>query len=265
MSVLNEHDWEDLTRQFRSAKPFPSICVDNFLKEDFANSLAASYPKYSEAKEVGQEWTSLNEKLKVQITDPSLFPTEVTDLCETLGSQQFIDTLSNMSDIAELRWDPKFRGGGIHMTGPSGILDVHVDFNYDKILSLYRRLNILIYLNPTWDESWGGKVELWDKDVANCGQSFAPIHNRCVIFATTDYSFHGVTAVACPEGMTRNSLAAYYYSEEAGDNSGEDWGGNHTTIFRARPYELKKKYFSMPIQRLKASMRTLAQQRKNRP
>lgn len=251
MRIINDHDWVELGSKFQSATPFSSICIDNFLEKEFADSLAASYPNYSQAAELGREFYSVNEKLKVQITSPSNFPEPVAELCQTLGSEEFLQNLSIVTGIEGLSWDPSFKGGGMHLTGPSGLLDVHVDFNYEKQLGLFRRLNILIYLNPVWDEAWGGSVELWNKDVSVCEHSFAPIHNRCVLFATSDFSFHGVTALTCPQGVTRNSLAAYYYTDEAGDNAGQVWGGNHTTIFKARPDEKYKKYIAMPLHDLR--------------
>ena len=157
--------------------------------------------------------------------------------------------MTRLSDFEELKWDSMFAGGGMHLTATSGILDVHVDFNYLEGMNAYRRLNILIYLNPVWEVSWGGKVELWDRNVKNCIKSFEPLHNRCIIFATSDYSFHGVTAVNCPEGMSRNSFAAYYYSDDPGDNDGHLYKGNHSTIFKARPEENLKGYIAMPLEK----------------
>jgi hypothetical protein len=257
MSIINHQDWRLLGKEFQAGTPFPSICIDNFLDADFASTLVGAHPKYIEAKSLGREFQSINENVKVQITDPDIFPNPFKQLCEDLSSPYFIENLSQMTGIKDLVWDPTFRGGGIHTTGSSGLLDVHVDFNYEKKLNLYRRVNILIYLNLGWQNEWGGKVELWDKNVKNCIHSFLPIHNRCVIFATSDYSFHGVTAVTSPQGVSRNSFAAYYYSKEAGNNRGEIYGGNHSTIFKARPNEKLKKYWSMPLVKAKRSVKSI--------
>ena len=43
----------------------------------------------------------------------------------------------------------------MHITGPGGRLDVHVDFNFMEERQLHRRLNLLLYLNPTWNEIMG--------------------------------------------------------------------------------------------------------------
>jgi hypothetical protein len=132
----------------------------------------------------------------------------------------------------------------MHQTAASGHLDVHVDFNRIPERGLFRRLNLLIYLNERWDEPWGGHLELWDRTVKNRHHRFTPVHNRCVIFETSDISYHGVAPVTCPMDTARKSFAAYYYTREAPDSYR---GVDHSTIFRARPSELLKKYMRMPV------------------
>ena len=91
----------------------------------------------------------------------------------------------------------------------------------------------------------GGNIELWDKDVKVCHHSFTPAFNRCVVFATSEVSYHGVTAVRCPEGQSRKSFAAYYYTQEAPAG----WtGAKHSTVFRARPNEILKGKVLMPLE-----------------
>ena len=250
MNKVQSLNLEALAEQYQSAVPFPSICIDNFFSPEFANELASCYPKYEDAKAIGREFKATNENLKVQITEPAQFPEPIQKLCEILASKPFIEQLEKLTGISGLLWDPSFAGGGMHLTNSSGLLDVHVDFNFESKLSLYRRINILFYLNHEWDSAWGGDVELWNKDVTKCEQSFAPILNRCVIFSTSDYSFHGVKPVTSPNGITRNSFAVYYYAKEAGDNSGQVYGGHHTTIFKARPTEKIKKYVTMPADKI---------------
>src|SRR4029079_552184 len=111
---------------------------------------------------------------------------------------------------------------------------------------LHRRLNILLYFNKNWREEWGGNIEVWDQDVKTCVHSFSPIFNRCVVFETNEISFHGVSAVRCPEGLSRKSFAAYYYTKEAPAH----WTGKyHDTIFKARPDEKLKGRVLMPLEK----------------
>lgn len=244
MKIINHRDWQELGRDFRQAKPFPSLCIDGFLNEDFAEKVAGSYPKFEDAESIGKKFTAVNEKQKIQITDPSHFSSEAAALHNALASEDFINNMRIMSGIEDLSFDPNFSGGGMHLTNSSGLLDVHVDFNYSKELNLYRRLNILIYLNEEWHDDWGGKVELWDNDVKNCIHSFAPKLNRCVIFATSNISYHGVTPVTSPAASPRKSFAIYLYSKDADQQSKE----THSTIFKARPDEKLKQYFHMPVE-----------------
>ena len=149
MKILNDHDWQAYATVFQDAQPFPSICIDDFLDPEFAKLAAAAYPAYTDAKAVGREFASVNEKRKIQITNPLDFPDTVSRLSDELASRSFFEKMSVMSGIPDLKWDSKFSGGGMHLTAASGILDVHVDFNYLETMDAYRRLNILVYLTHT--------------------------------------------------------------------------------------------------------------------
>ena len=53
-----------------------------------------------------------------------------------------------------------------------------------------------------------------------------------MIFGTTDFTYHGhPDPLQCPEGMTRKSLALYYFSN---GRPAEEVAGVHSTLFRAR-------------------------------
>ena len=242
MGMIRNHDWKELSKEFSEA-PFPSICIDGFLEDGEAEKIAQSYPGFADAQKFGLEFAKVNERGKVQITDDAYFPEPVGQLAETLASPKFLKDLETLSGISDLIWDPEFGGGGMHLTRTRGHLDVHVDFNYSEELQLHRRINLLLYLNEDWQDEWGGNLELWNKDVKNCFASILPLINRCVIFATSDRSYHGVQSVTGPENLTRNSFAVYYYTAQPP----EGWTGEkHSTIFRARPEEKLKKYILMP-------------------
>ncbi len=130
---------------------------------------------------------------------------------------------------------------------PGALLDVHVDFNLIEDRKLHRRLNILVFFNEGWEDGWGGQIELWNDGVSECRHAFAPLLNRCLVFETSDRSFHGVRGLTPPSDRARYSFAAYYYTREA--PAGWD-GKRHSTVFRARPDEHLKRYLLMPASRL---------------
>jgi hypothetical protein len=176
----------------------------------------------------------VNEKHKVQVTDAAAFAEPIRRLNDALASPALLDVLSNAFEIPDLHADPELVGGGLHTTGARGRLDVHVDFNYITDRQLHRRLNILVYFNEGWRPEWGGEIELWDADVRRRVHAYDPIFNRCVVFETSEISFHGVPEVRCPPDVHRRSFAAYYYTKTP--PAGWD-GSSHTTIFKARPDE----------------------------
>ena len=102
-------------------------------------------------------------------------------------------------------------GGGMHMTGEGGRLAVHRDFNVHPSTGLERRLNLLVFLNPQWDKSWGGVLYLGEHREIE----ILPLSNRTAIFECGPASWHGH-----PEPITgghwRKSLACYFYAPPRG-------------------------------------------------
>lgn len=250
--VIMPLDREAVRAEFANASPFPHFKIDNFLAPDFAAAVAAAYPTYEAARAIGREFEKVRERLKIQVTDETKFPEPVRKLAAALSSSQWLDHLQYITAIANLVGDPEFVGGGMHISSSGGRLDVHVDFNFVPERQLHRRLNILLYLNPIWERSWGGFIELWDKDVRNCQRSFEPVFNRCVVFETSEISYHGVTPISAPPGYTRQSFAAYYYTREAPPN----WDGRqHSTLFKDRPAERMRRYVLIPADAMRRNLR----------
>lgn len=249
--VVNFGDRDELRRQFCNAKPFPFVKIEDLVDREFAREVASAYPTFDDALASGRTFKTVNERRKVQITDQKKFAPPIFHLHRMLSSPQFLADLSYITGIPNLLADEQLVGGGVHVTGPGGRLDVHIDFNYMAERELHRRINLLLYLNPTWQEDWGGQIQLWDRDVQKCEQQFSPALNRCVIFETSEISFHGVTPVSPAAPYPRISFATYYYTREAPAG----WNGDiHETIFRARPEERFRKYVAAPVEKLQRKL-----------
>jgi Rps23 Pro-64 3,4-dihydroxylase Tpa1-like proline 4-hydroxylase len=249
---IRAYDRDQLRSQYRAAQPFPHVCIDDFLDLEFAKTVAAAYPSFEEAERLGFKFNFVNEQRKVQVTDVSKFPPPVKELHDLLASPAFLDDLSYITGIPKLLADSELIGGGMHVTGAGGRLDVHVDFNYVEERQLHRRLNVLVYLNPVWEPEWAGNIELWDRDVKHRAHAFTPKLGRCVLFETSEISYHGVAPLKCPPEVSRFSFATYYYTREAPPT----WTGRtHSTVFRARPDEKLRGLLLMPAEKVKREWR----------
>lgn len=212
---------------YRGKKPYPYGGFDDFLPAEILDRVLDELQSLPEAE------TTFNrpqEKLKTSYV-PERLPPYTRNLFYVLNSRPFVQFLENMTGIKGLIPDPYFAGGGIHVVANGGHLDIHADFNHNAILNLERRLNVLIYLNKDWQESYGGSFEIWNNEMTEMVESYVPQFNRMVCFNTGSTTWHGnPTPVNHPEGKPRMSLALYYYTAT--------WDGtkrSHTTLFKPRP------------------------------
>jgi hypothetical protein len=243
-------DEEALRRAYRAAEPFPFVVIDGFLEAGFARELASSLPSLESARRSGREFKAVNERGKVQVTRSEAFPPAVRALNELMAAPALLGALERITGVRGLLADEELVGGGIHLMDRGAHLDVHVDFDRIEERNLYRRLNLLLFLNEDWKDEWGGELELWDADVKRRHHAFAPRLNRLVLFETSDHSFHGVRRVRCPDGVLRRSFATYYYTREPAAQS-----AGHDTVFRARPGEWWKGAVLMPAEEALESTR----------
>lgn len=195
-------------------KPYKHLVIDNFFDPDLAELCLQSFPDLSDAG-----WEHANDadiEIKYRTTWKSEFdiPDGIIDTIRVMNSSYFLQAMGYRFDIPKLMPDPYFTGGGLNVTKPGGLLDVHVDGNYHDASGLNRRLNALLYLNPNWKPGWGGEFGIYDENGDVCIKQVAPIFNRLVIFDTHDKSFHGLPApLNFPDGEVRKSILLYYYTK----------------------------------------------------
>lgn len=218
--------------KFQQASPFPHFSVDDLFPAKFLEKVAEEFPEKS--AESWQKFDNLREKKLTSSGDEALGP-YTRALISNLNSGTFIHFLESLTGINGLVADPHLLGGGMHRILPGGKLAVHIDFNQHENLHLTRRLNVLIYLNKDWDESYGGFFELWDKNMQETKVKFLPKFNRLVLFATGEETWHGhPDPLTCPEDRSRRSIALYYYTA---NDPHVQHQADHSTVFRERPNE----------------------------
>lgn len=223
---------DGLREGYGAAKPFPHAVIDNFFPEKVLCRILKEFPGPKSIP-----WIEFNTEKEKKLGSPSedSFGPYTRNFLSQLNSGVFLEFLQKVTGIDRLIPDPYFTGGGLHQIERGGYLKIHADFNRHKKLDLHRRLNLLLYINKDWKESWGGHLELWNRDMSACERKILPLFNRAVIFTTSDYSFHGhPEPLNCPKGMTRKSLALYYYTAELAAENSEP----HSTLWQPRPQEV---------------------------
>ena len=225
---------------FNTAVPFRHLVIDDFLDPAFAQSLDGRFPSLSRMK---THYAGLNEK-KAEDNDFVKQDPAFTLLHNALSSPDFEGWLADITGITPLGTVDDRLGYGLHQGGDGSFLDIHIDYNIHPITKLQRKLNFLLFLNPVWEEGWGGFLELWDGRSQKTGQHIAPLLNRAVIFECSEISYHGYNKMEVPRGITRKSYYQYYFTTP------EKHLRYHDTIFRPTPGNSLAKKIAVPVKEL---------------
>lgn len=218
---------------YRQAHPFPHVVIDDFLPPALADQVIEEFPAPSSI-----DWIQFNHggAVKLGSRGDLQVPAAIRNVLYQLNSAAALEFLESLTGISGLVPDPYFEGGGLHQIEREGFVKIHADFNRHPKLRLERRLNLLLYLNRDWKEEYGGHLELWDQEMARCEKRILPVFNRCVIFNTSERAFHGhPEPLTCPSGMTRKSLALFYYTNGRPE---EEAAPAHSTLYQYRPGEV---------------------------
>jgi Rps23 Pro-64 3,4-dihydroxylase Tpa1-like proline 4-hydroxylase len=218
----------DLAPAYRSASPFPHAVIDGLIPIEVARACHDEFAQAS--REHWQVYTDEGNTRKLELSDETRMGPVSRHLVAQFNGRVMIEFLQELTGIQGVVGDPHLIGGGLHELGPGGFLRVHADFNVHPLLALDRRLNLLLYLNEDWNESWGGELELWDAQMAGRADPIVPDLGRMVIFNVTDTSFHGnPNRVSCPPDRARRSLAFYYYTNGRPE---AERAGAHSTLYQ---------------------------------
>jgi len=206
-----------LSEQFQKAKPFKHICIDNFLEPKAAESLLRDFPEFDPVHARNEFGETGRKAVHTDLAGISGF---YKTFYAYISSASFLKSVSGITGIPDLLFDPAMYGGGTHENLQGQGLYPHVDFNYDLKCELHRRLNLLLYLNKEWHDEWGGAIELHSnprKPEDDRVISFSPIFNRAVIFETSEYSWHGFPQIDLPpdkQELSRKCISIYLYTRQ---------------------------------------------------
>jgi len=241
-----------LRDKYSTASPFPHAVIDGLFDDQLLCAIAGEFPGPHDV-----EWITYKNSKEVKLASgrDEHFRPLTRMMLYHLNAAPFLEFLSAITGIENLISDPFLEGGGMHQIEPGGKLSIHADFNKHPHNHLDRRLNVLLYLNKDWRDEYGGQLELWDQTMRSCEKKIAPKLNRMVIFSTTDVSYHGhPDPLNCPIGMTRKSLALYYYTN---GRPHEEASSVHSTLFQTRPGEVFQSAERPPVNYIKEFMKDL--------
>jgi Rps23 Pro-64 3,4-dihydroxylase Tpa1-like proline 4-hydroxylase len=221
---------------YAAKKPFPHLYIDNLYPESLVRKVGQEYPQHSAAicDNLTAGWgliMNFKQVYKYHLNDEELMGPAAKELIRHMKSAPFVAFLERLTGIQNLLVDVNNFGGGLHQIGRGGLLGVHTDFNKHPRLGLWRRVNAFMYLNEDWEESFGGHLELWDRNMTYCGARILPSFNRLAVFSASRISLHGHPhPLNCPPHRSRRSIAMYYYTNYPGPT--DAWGDPHIqTLF----------------------------------
>lgn len=206
---------DELRRAFATAKPFRHVVIDGFLDQALVERLAAQFPPFDPAlarNELGKVGR------KCVHTEVRALGDVWRELDDFLRTTEFLEAIEQITGIDELRYDPDYYGGGTHENLAGQGLYAHVDFNLHPRTRQHRRLNLILYLDDGWQPEWGGCIQLhsdpWEPEQDQI-ITIPPAQNRCVVFETTETSWHGFEPIVELPGRTlsRRSFAIYLYTD----------------------------------------------------
>jgi Rps23 Pro-64 3,4-dihydroxylase Tpa1-like proline 4-hydroxylase len=225
----------DHARAFQQGQPFRHVVIDQFLTSEFCHRICEQFPEFkaehaiNENEQVGGKAT----REKVRSLGPAYM--EADDLLQSPG---FLALIEQITGVGQLQYDPFYFGGGTHENRAGQDLDPHVDFNFHPVSNQHRRLNLIVYLNEDWSDEWGGSLQLHRDPYLEPEQdeivTVTPLKNRCVIFETSEHSWHGFERIVLPEDkrhLSRKSFAVYFYTET---RPRRETAEEHSTVYVER-------------------------------
>ena len=232
---------------FVNAAPFPHVVVENFIDLESCRKIAAEYPTFDNARALGFEFNAVNERKKIQITDQTTFPPAVKALSDFLASPAFLSDLSALTGIPNLLADEALFGGGMHDRSA-------------RAPRCARRLQprparpvsppqLAPVSQPGVGRRLGRTHRALGSPAKHCAVSLTPALGRCLVFETSQISFHGV-APLMPSDYARRSFAALH----EGTTGGGCRYGDARHAFPRAPDEKLRRYVLMPAETVARSI-----------
>lgn len=241
---------EALQRQFHSGDKINTAVVQDLLDEQSAEEIYSAFPP----KEKMVRTRTLREYKYIGV-QMNWYNKVVEEIIYAFQDPKVVGTISEITGIRPLYPDATLYAAGISLMAKDNFLNPHVDNSHDGAGKRYRALNLLYYVTPGWQESYGGNLELWDLGVRYPCRTIPAKFNSLVIMATHKESWHSVNRVLY-DGQ-RCCVSNYYFSPHPVDGR----EGFHVTSFRGRPEEVLKDLLLKADAAIRMGMRKILKRR----
>jgi hypothetical protein len=222
----SEDDLAALATAFASAQPFPHIVIPDAVRTAPEDVLPIFPPLDSPL------WRHRHEAYqpgKMTLSRIDRIPEPLAAMLRELMEPAALEFLERVSGISRLLPDPYLDGGGLHCSASGGVMAPHTDVHINHRLGVYKRLILLVYLNPGWRAADGGCLEFYDDgDVRTPARTIVPSWGTMVILRSDAHSVHGFTTPVAPTRDARRALTVYYYSAA----HAPEFAGNELTHWR---------------------------------
>ena len=162
-AYLNSEHAAKLNQLYINAKPCKYLVMENFFTEEIADDLFENFPSI---KDLNVKRKSLNEDKSEDYHFERWHPS-FAKIREAVSSNQWYQQLEKITGIEGLHTTDAL-GSGVHQGKNGSYVDIHIDVNMNPKLGLWRRINLLVYLNKNWKAEYGGDLELWNKEMTEC-------------------------------------------------------------------------------------------------
>lgn len=208
----------------QSAVTIGYFFIDDLLPQDIALKLNEVFPKPQDM--VLKK--SLREDKYIGVQMNAYHPL-LEEAIYAFQDKRVVEAVGRICQTEAIQPDENLYAGGLSLMAKDQFLNPHLDNSHDKDRQLWRVFNLLYYVTPDWEESYGGNLELWPGGMNAPQVTIWSRFNRLAVMATHGQSLHSVSPVVY-DG-SRCCISNYYFSDVALQPTDRF----HVTSFRGRP------------------------------
>ena len=197
------------------SNPFPYAIIDNFLSEDFFESLKI---------ELNQDINEIQEHFQTPLESKTIYKSNARKNCskkiiEIMGSNEIKEMISEKVgefEIFSLGDFTSFAGySPYHVTNNDGYLGSHIDHSSIRNGEYRHIANTIFFASSEWGRNFGGETILFSSNGFKIKEIIEPIPNRLLVFIHTANSFHGVKPYSSSNNVERRTFYHDYYVHES--------------------------------------------------